>query len=153
MTFSASNVLGTYCGRRAPQYIVSSTNNLLLYFHTDGYVNEKGFSLNYSFVPYTAQDEVVFGDTPVEYDPGNLDHGPLSWQDGGVCHVAVTFVLRGTNRDAINKEATNSKLPNTLSFDSPQIPDRNILETSNRLFLTQHFLILSFELNYMINQN
>ncbi|XP_071083618.1 mannan-binding lectin serine protease 1-like [Haliotis cracherodii] len=71
---SASNVLGTYCGRRAPQYIVSSTNNLLLYFHTDGYVNEKGFSLNYSFVADTAQDaKVVFGDTPVEYDPDCSD--------------------------------------------------------------------------------
>ncbi|XP_046561856.1 mannan-binding lectin serine protease 1-like [Haliotis rubra] len=66
---SASNVLGSYCGRRAPRYIVSSTNALLLYFHSDDYVNEKGFSLNYTFVDDSAQDhQVVLGDLPPDYD-------------------------------------------------------------------------------------
>ncbi|XP_067683134.1 mannan-binding lectin serine protease 1-like [Haliotis asinina] len=65
---SASEVLGSYCGEHAPSYIVSSTNVLLLYFHSDDYVNERGFSLNYTFVDDNAQFKPAKNKSVPPYD-------------------------------------------------------------------------------------
>ena len=45
---SASPMLGKYCGSTLPPNLVSSTNKIFIHFHSDVYVTESGFHLEYN---------------------------------------------------------------------------------------------------------
>ena len=40
-------ILGRYCGSKLPPALKSSSQHLLIYFHTDSSVNDDGFSIRY----------------------------------------------------------------------------------------------------------
>lgn len=41
-------VIGRFCGTQLPNEIISSTNKLLIHFHSDDFLNKQGFKLSYS---------------------------------------------------------------------------------------------------------
>lgn len=45
--------IDTFCGTQAPDKILSSTNKLLIHFHSDSEVNKSGFKLRYRFINST----------------------------------------------------------------------------------------------------
>ena len=46
---SSDTEIGTYCGTTGPGCITSSSENLLIYFESDGSREEKGFTSSYNF--------------------------------------------------------------------------------------------------------
>ena len=47
---SASPLTGKYCGHLLPPNFISATNRAFIHFHTDHFINQKGFELEYKAI-------------------------------------------------------------------------------------------------------
>ena len=63
---STSSMMGKYCGDSIPPSHVSSSNEVLIHFHSDEYVTETGFKIEYN--PTGKQDTSIQNNTDYHID-------------------------------------------------------------------------------------
>ena len=56
-------IIGTYCGTTIPEYFQSSGQSMRVVFKSDEYLNFKGFSVDYKFVPGKYQNTTHYRNT------------------------------------------------------------------------------------------
>ncbi|KRY12598.1 Tolloid-like protein 1 [Trichinella patagoniensis] len=109
--------LGTYCGPRAPEKILSSKNELYLFFHSDSSVQRKGFQAHYTSVC----GGTIRAERTVGYVYSHATYGGSNYEN----RVACEWTLLAEDGMSVEIQFTNFELEEEVhcEYDYVEIYD------------------------------